>query len=68
LIGDETRRRVWDAMMRLSEGDRRVLMLRDIEARPVAEVAAALGIGVGAAKVRHLRALRRLQALWEGPP
>jgi RNA polymerase sigma-70 factor (ECF subfamily) len=68
LIRDETRQRVRDAMERLPEGDRRVLVLRDIEALPVAGVAAALGISEGAAKVRHLRALRRLQSLLEGPP
>jgi RNA polymerase sigma-70 factor (ECF subfamily) len=68
LIRDEARQRLRAALDRMSEADRRVIVLRDFQAVPVAEVAAALGVSEGAAKVRHLRALRRLQRLLEGPP
>ncbi len=68
LIRDETRQRVRDAILRLPEDDRRILVLRDIESLPVAGVAEAMGISEGAARVRHLRALRRLQLLLEGHP
>ena len=52
-------------MARLAEGDRKVLTMRHFEAFSMARIAEAHGISEGAAKVRHLRALRRLQALLE---
>jgi RNA polymerase sigma-70 factor (ECF subfamily) len=63
LLRAEQRRRVQAALARLSERDREVLVLRYLEQLPLREVAAALGIGEGAAKARHARALLRLQAL-----
>jgi RNA polymerase sigma-70 factor (ECF subfamily) len=67
VIRDEARERVRVAMGRLTEGDRKVLAMRNIEALSVAQIAQVLGITEGAAKVRHIRALRRLQSLLEDP-
>jgi RNA polymerase sigma-70 factor (ECF subfamily) len=55
--------RVQEAMVRLSAGDREVLVLRHLEQLGNAEIAAVLGITEGAVKARHLRALVRLRAL-----
>jgi RNA polymerase sigma-70 factor (ECF subfamily) len=63
LLREEQRRRVREALGRLGEHDREVLVLRYLEQLPVREVAAALGISEGAVKARHARALLRLQAL-----
>jgi RNA polymerase sigma-70 factor (ECF subfamily) len=54
-------------MGRLREGDRKILAMRNIEALSMAQIARALGVSEGAAKVRHVRALRRLQSLLEKP-
>ena len=59
--------RVRAAMARLPEGDRKLLAMRHIEALSMAQIATALGINEGAAKVRHIRALRRVQASLEEP-
>jgi RNA polymerase sigma-70 factor, ECF subfamily len=67
VIRDEIREQVRVAMGRLREGDRKILAMRNIEALSMAQIANALGISEGAAKVRHLRALRRLQSLLEKP-
>jgi RNA polymerase sigma-70 factor, ECF subfamily len=67
VIRDEARDRVRAAMGRLPENDRKILAMRDIEALSMAEIARALGISEGAAKVRHIRALRRLQTFLENP-
>jgi RNA polymerase sigma-70 factor, ECF subfamily len=67
-IRDEQCERVRDAMARLSEGDRKLLAMRHFEALSIAQIATALGISEGAAKVRHIRALRRVQAFLEGSP
>jgi RNA polymerase sigma-70 factor (ECF subfamily) len=63
LLREEQRRRVREALGRLGEHDREVLVLRYLEQLPVREVAAALGVSEGAVKARHARALLRLQAL-----
>jgi RNA polymerase sigma-70 factor (ECF subfamily) len=47
----------------LAPADRRVLELRYVDGLPIAAIASALGIGVGAAQMRHLRALERLRKL-----
>ncbi len=62
VIRDEERRSVTDALKRLPSSDREVLILRNVDQLAMAEIAASLGITEGAAKVRHLRALRRLRA------
>jgi RNA polymerase sigma-70 factor, ECF subfamily len=67
VIRDEARDRVRLAMSRLTEDERKVLAMRNIEALSMAQIAAALGISEGATKVRHVRALRRLQSIMEIP-
>jgi RNA polymerase sigma-70 factor (ECF subfamily) len=57
------RQRLRDALDRLGERDREVLVLRHLEGLPVREIAAVLGISEGAVKVRHVRALERLRNL-----
>ena len=55
-----------DAMARLSESDRRVLLLRFFEDLPLAAVGQALGISQDAAKKRVARALEHLRHLLVG--
>jgi RNA polymerase sigma-70 factor (ECF subfamily) len=62
VLREELRRRVRQALERLSERDREILVLRNLEQLSVADTAAVLQISTGAAKVRHLRALERLRA------
>jgi RNA polymerase sigma-70 factor (ECF subfamily) len=62
----ELRERVRQALGQLSERDREVLVLRNLEQLSVADTAEVLGISAGAVKVRHLRALERLRALING--
>ena len=64
-IRDEQCERVRAAMARLSEGDRKLLAMRHFEALSIVQIASVLGISEGAAKVRHMRALRRVQAFLE---
>jgi RNA polymerase sigma-70 factor (ECF subfamily) len=59
----EERQSVREALEQLSERDREVLVLRNLEQLSVADTAEVLGMSVGAVKVRHLRALERLRAL-----
>jgi RNA polymerase sigma-70 factor (ECF subfamily) len=66
VLREEQRRRVREALARLGERDREVLVLRYLEQLSLREVAEALGINEGAAKARHARALLRLQALLGG--
>jgi RNA polymerase sigma-70 factor (ECF subfamily) len=58
--------RVRQALGRLREQDREVLVLRNLEQLPVADAAEVLGISSAAVKVRHMRALERLHALLAG--
>ena len=69
-LRQELRERVQQALGRLSERDREVLVLRNLEQLSVADTAEVLRISAGAVKVRHLRALERLRALLdeEGRP
>lgn len=64
----ELRDRLHQALLRLGERDREVLVLRYLEQLTTAEVAAVLGIREGAVKLRQLRALERLGGLVEGGP
>ena len=68
LVREELRDRIRAALAKLAEPDREVLVMRNLEHLSIAEIAAVLGISEGAAKVRHLRALRRLKALLEEKP
>jgi RNA polymerase sigma-70 factor, ECF subfamily len=65
LLRDELHREVRDALAQMTLADREILIMRNVEQMAMADVAVMLGITMGAAKVRHLRALRRLQALLE---
>jgi RNA polymerase sigma factor (sigma-70 family) len=60
LLRREMRDRVHAGLARLAPADREVLVLRYLEQLPTAEIAAVLGIGEGAVKMRHRRALDRL--------
>jgi RNA polymerase sigma-70 factor (ECF subfamily) len=63
LLRKEQRHRVRQALARLPERDREVLVLRHLEQLSVAQAAEVLDISRGAVKARHVRALERLQAL-----
>ncbi len=67
VLRDESCERVRVAMGRLPEGDRKILAMRNIEALSIAQIAESLGISEGAAKVRYIRSLRRLQSFLEDP-
>ena len=53
------------AIERMSEADRAILALRYLDQLAFDEIAAVLEIGLGAAKMRHLRAVERLRGLLE---
>jgi RNA polymerase sigma-70 factor (ECF subfamily) len=63
LVREELQSRVQAALARLAERDRELLVLRYLEGLPMKEIAAALGVSLGAAKMRHLRALDSLRQL-----
>jgi RNA polymerase sigma-70 factor (ECF subfamily) len=63
---EEVRQQVRDALDRLSERDREVLVLRHLERLSTREIAAVLGVSEGAVDVRHLRALQHLGGLLKG--
>jgi RNA polymerase sigma-70 factor (ECF subfamily) len=63
LLRAELRERVRAVLERLPAGDREVLVLRHLEQMPVREVAAVLGVGEGAVRMRLVRALGRLRDL-----
>lgn len=66
-IRAELKRQLRQALDQLEPIDKEILTLRHLEQLSTAETAAALGIQEEAAKKRHLRALRRLQAVLTGP-
>ena len=63
VIREELRRRVQDALAKLSPTDREIIVLRHFEQLSVADVAAVLEVPEGTVKSRHFRALERLQRL-----
>jgi RNA polymerase sigma-70 factor (ECF subfamily) len=63
LVRKEMVQRVRGALERLSVRDREVLILRHLEELGIRETASVLGISESAAKLRHLRAIERLQKL-----
>src|ERR1043165_1954490 len=62
-IQQELQRRLQDAIEKLDEDDRDVILMRHYEMLPNQEVAAALEITEGAASMRYLRAVRKLRDL-----
>jgi RNA polymerase sigma-70 factor (ECF subfamily) len=60
-LRNELQSRVRQAISRLGDRDREVLILRYLEQLSVLEIAAIVGSTTGAIKVRHLRALERLR-------
>jgi RNA polymerase sigma-70 factor (ECF subfamily) len=63
LVRKEMRRRVQEALERLSPNDRELLVMRHLEEMSAAEIGAVLGISAGAVRTRHVRALARLRSL-----
>ncbi len=63
----EMERRVQEAIGRLAEDDREIILMRYVEQLPNQDVAASLGLTEAAASMRCLRAVRRLQALLLSP-
>jgi RNA polymerase sigma-70 factor, ECF subfamily len=63
VIRQELRDRLQIALARLAPNDREILVMRNLEQMPAAEIAAVLGIKEGTVRVRHLRALERLRIL-----
>jgi RNA polymerase sigma-70 factor (ECF subfamily) len=63
LIRNEMGRRVQEALNQLSPNDRELLVMRHLEEMSAAEIGAVLGIGAGAVRTRHVRALARLRSL-----
>jgi RNA polymerase sigma-70 factor (ECF subfamily) len=61
IVREELRRRIQAALDKLPEIDRTVLVLRYLEQRPTADVAARLGTSEGTVRVRAVRALARLR-------
>lgn len=59
----ELRRRFEDAILRLEDDDREVIVLRHFEQLSNGEVAKVLGLSEPAAGMRHLRALRKLRVI-----
>lgn len=69
LLHDENRRRLRAALDGAEPNDREVLTLRYIHNLSFDQIAASLGLGLSAVKMRHLRALERLRsALSDEPP
>jgi RNA polymerase sigma-70 factor (ECF subfamily) len=65
VIREEDHARAQDAIRALTDSDRTILELRYIQGLPFAEIADRLGIGIGAVKMRHLRAIERARAAIE---
>jgi RNA polymerase sigma-70 factor (ECF subfamily) len=59
----ELQRRFHEALDRLDEVDREIILLRHFERLSAGEAARSLGLSEPAAGMRHLRALRRLRAV-----
>jgi RNA polymerase sigma-70 factor (ECF subfamily) len=59
----ERRRKLEEALTRLSDRDREVLVLRHLEQLTIREAAAVLGLTEAAVKARQVRALRQLREL-----
>lgn len=62
----ELERRFAEAVEKLDEADRQIVLLRHFEHLSTAEAADALGLSKPAAGMRYLRAMRRLRVLLDG--
>ena len=69
MLREERRRHVHAVLQELAPIDREILMMHYLEELSFPEIGAILDIGEGAAKMRHLRALRRIRVLMaaDGP-
>src|SRR5207302_11243564 len=65
LLREEQRRQVHETLQELAPLDREILVMHYLEELCFPEIAAILDISEGAAKMRHLRALRRIRSLME---
>jgi RNA polymerase sigma-70 factor (ECF subfamily) len=63
LLREERRQRVRDALRRLAQPDREILVMRYLEDLTFPEIAAILEIGESAAKMRHLRAIEKIRSV-----
>jgi RNA polymerase sigma-70 factor, ECF subfamily len=63
---DEELQAVWTALQSLREADREVILLRNYEELPTAQIAEVLGIAPEAVRQRHSRAVARLSELFKG--
>jgi RNA polymerase sigma-70 factor (ECF subfamily) len=68
LIRDEERTRIRVAVEALAATDRELLDLRYVDGLSFPEIALRLGIGLGAVKMRHLRAIERARSLLDETP
>ncbi len=66
-IHNELERRLQDALAKLDDDDREMILMRHYEQLPNQEVAAALGLTEAAASMRYLRAIRKLRDLMTPP-
>lgn len=62
-LREELRQRFLDALDRMDEEDREILLMRHFEQLTNSEAADLLGLSAPAAGMRHLRALRRLREI-----
>ncbi len=62
-VADDERRRVLRALDALDPGDRGILVLKDLEDKPYAEIAEILGIPVGTVRSRLFRARQALKEI-----
>jgi RNA polymerase sigma-70 factor, ECF subfamily len=67
-VREESRLVVRQALERLAPTDRDVLVMRYLEQLSFREIAGALGVTEGTAKVRHFRALDRIRPFLGDPP
>lgn len=61
-IGRETRHRIWRAFLALSDRQRQVFVLRQLEGWSTEDVGRALGVRAGSVKRHLFRAIQRLRA------
>jgi RNA polymerase sigma-70 factor, ECF subfamily len=65
-LQSERQSQVHAALERLAPADRDVLIMRYLEDLSFPEIAAILGIGESAAKMRHLRAIEKMRSVLDG--